>query len=54
MFLDIKWTYPYEQTWMSYIYQETLNNNIYPGILLATPTEHNRFEFYKAEERREN
>ena len=54
MFLDIKWAHPYEQTWMSYIYQETLNNNIYPGILLATPTEHNRFEFYKAEERREN
>lgn len=54
MFLDTKWAHPYEQTWMSYIYQETLNNNIYPGILLATPTEHNRFEFYKAEERREN
>lgn len=54
MFLDTKWAHPYEQTWMSYIYQETLNNNIHPGILLATPTEHNRFEFYKAEERREN
>jgi hypothetical protein len=54
MFLNTKWAHPYEQTWMSYIYQETLNNNIYPGILLATPTEHNRFEFYKAEERREN
>jgi hypothetical protein len=54
MFLDIKWEYPYEQTWMSYIYQETLKGNIYPGILLASPTEHNRFEFYKAEERREN
>ena len=54
MFLDIKWAHPYEQTWMSHIYQETLNHNIHPGILLATPTEHNRFEFYKAEERREN
>jgi len=54
MFLDIKWAHPFEQTWMSHIYQETLNGNIYPGILLATPTEHNRFEFYKAEERREN
>jgi hypothetical protein len=54
MFLDTKWAHPFEQTWMSYIYQETLKGNIYPGILLATPTEHNRFEFYKAEERREN
>jgi len=54
LFTNTTWAYPYEQTWMSYIYQETLKNNIYPGILLATPTEHNRFEFYKAEERREN
>jgi hypothetical protein len=54
MFLDTPWAHPFEQTWMSYIYQETVKGNIYPGILLATPTEHNRFEFYKAEERREN
>jgi hypothetical protein len=54
MFLDTKWAHPFEQTWMSHIYQETLKGNIYPGVLLATPTEHNRFEFYKAEERREN
>jgi len=54
LFINTTWAYPYEQTWMSYIYQETLKSNIYPGILLATPTEHNRFEFYKAEERREN
>jgi hypothetical protein len=39
---------------MSYIYQETLKNKINPGILLATPTEHNRFEFYQGNERREN
>jgi len=54
MFLTTKWVHPYEQTWMSYIYQETLKNNIYPGILLATPTEHNRFEFYPKEERKES
>jgi hypothetical protein len=54
LFTNTIWAHPYEQTWMSYIYQETLKSNIYPGILLATPTEHNRFEFYKAEERREN
>lgn len=54
MFLDVKWHSPFEQTWMSYLYQETVKNNFNPGILLATPTEHNRFEFYPKEERREN
>jgi O-methyltransferase len=54
MFLTTKWAHPFEQTWMSYIYQETLKGNIYPGILLATPTEHDRFLFYKADERKES
>jgi hypothetical protein len=53
MFLETKWAYPYEQTWMSYIFQETLKNNIKPGILLATPTEHNRFLHYGLGERKE-
>jgi hypothetical protein len=39
---------------MSYIYQETKKGNIEPAVLLATPTEHNRFDFYPANERREN
>lgn len=54
LFLDTKWQYPYEQTWMSYAYQETLKGNINPGLLLITPTEHNRFEFYPGDQRREN
>lgn len=54
MFLDTKWQHPYEQTWMSFMYQETVKGNIKPGILLATPTEHNRFHFYPGSERREN
>ena len=54
MFLTIKWGNPFEQTWMSYIYQETLKGNITPGILLATPTEHNRFDFYEGYERKES
>jgi hypothetical protein len=54
MFLETKWANPFEQTWMSFIYQETLKGNINPAILLATPTEHDRFEFYPANERREN
>ncbi len=54
MFLETTWSHPYEQTWMSHIYQETVKGNMSMGILLATPTEHNRFEFYPGEERREN
>ena len=54
MFLDIVWDYPFEQTWMSYIYQESVKGNIKPGILLATPTEHDRFDHYPKEERKEN
>jgi O-methyltransferase len=54
MFLDTKWSYPYEQTWMSQMYQDVLNGKMNFGLLLATPTEHNRFEHYKSEERREN
>ena len=49
MFIDTKWSYPYEQTWMSHIFQLTKKNEIKPAILLATPTEHNRFEHYSAE-----
>jgi hypothetical protein len=54
MFIDTKYSYPYEQTWMSHFYQDAVKGYIKPGILLATPTEHNRFEFYSKEERREN
>ena len=54
MFLATKWDRPFEQTWMSYIYQETLKGNINPAILLMTPTEHNRFEHYSHTLRKES
>ena len=54
MFLTTKWDRPFEQTWMSYIYQETLKGNINPAILLMTPTEHNRFEHYSHTLRKES
>jgi hypothetical protein len=54
MFLTTTWAHPFEQTWMSYIYQETIKGNIFPGVLLATPTEHDRFDFYKGYERKES
>jgi len=51
MFIDTKWTHPYEQTWMSHIFQETQKGNIKPGILLASPVTHDRFKHYTPEER---
>ena len=54
MFLETTWTYPYEQTWMSHFYQLTIEDKLKPGILLMTPTEHDRFEHYPRDERREN
>jgi hypothetical protein len=54
MFLDTKWARPYEQTWMSHIYQLTKKGEINPGLLLLTPTEHNRFEHYSRDLRKES
>jgi len=54
MFLTEKWARPYEQTWMSYMFQETKAGNLYPGLLLLTPTEHNRFEHYDGKLRKES
>lgn len=54
MFLDTKWAHPFEQTWMSHIYQLTKKGEISPGILLATPTEHNRFDHYDGKLRKES
>ena len=54
MFLDTKWAHPYEQTWMSYMYQETAKGNLNPAVLLASPVWHNRIIYYQPHERREN
>jgi len=54
MFLDTTWERPYEQTWMSYMFQETRKGNLKPSVLLASPIHHNRIAHYKPEERREN
>ena len=54
MFQDTKFQHPFENTWMSQIYQETIKGKIKPGLLLLTPVEHNRFDHYSAELRREN
>jgi len=52
-FINTKFQFPYEQTIMSFIFQETRKGNIKPGLLLLTPTEHNRFDHYDASLRKE-
>lgn len=54
MFLTTKWSRPFEQTWMSYIFQETIKGSIKPAILLITPTEHDRFDHYESSLRKES
>ena len=53
-YLETKWAHPFEQTLMSYAYQETVKGNIKPGLLLLTPTEHDRFEHYDGSLRKES
>ncbi len=52
-FIDTKFASPYEQSLMSFIFQETVKGKIKPAILLMTPTEHHRFEHYDASLRKE-
>ena len=54
MFLDETWSHPFEQTWMSHIFQLTKFQDIKPAILLASPINHERVYFYKAKERVES
>lgn len=54
MFLETKWAHPYEQTWMSYIYQKTLKGYIKPALLLLSPITHDRFDHYDGSIRREH
>jgi hypothetical protein len=54
MFLTEKWAHPYEQTWMSYMFQQTVKGNLKPALMLCTPTEHDRFEHYDRGLRKES
>lgn len=54
MFIDTKWNHPFEQTWMSHMYQMTKSGDLRPAVLLASPIWHDRIKHYKPEERREN
>jgi len=54
MFLETTWAHPYEQTWMSHLFQLVKKGELKPALLLMTPTEHNRFDHYAGNLRREN
>ena len=54
MFLDVTWAHPFEQTWMSHMYQLVKKGELHPGLLLMTPTEHDRFEHYDGKLRKES
>ena len=52
-YIETKFAHPHEATLMSHVYQQTIKGKIKSGVLLATPTEHNRFDFYESELRKE-
>jgi hypothetical protein len=54
MFLDTTWSRPFENTWMSHMYQLTKKGELNGGLLLLTPIEHNRFEHYERNLRKES
>lgn len=54
VFIDVKWSHPFEQTWMSHVFQLQQKKKINSAVLLLSPINHDRFEFYPADARREN
>ena len=54
VFLDKKWDYPHEQTWMSHVFQLQMDDKIKAGVLELSPFIHNRFDHYPAEDRVES
>lgn len=52
-YIETKFDHPYEQTLMSHCYKQTVKGNIHAGVLLMTPTDHNRFDHYEGHLRKE-
>ena len=52
-YIETKFDYPYEQTLMSHCYKQTVKGRINAGLLLMTPTDHNRFDHYEGHLRKE-
>jgi FkbM family methyltransferase len=49
VFLDTTWGHPYEQTWMSYVFQEQKKGNIRAAIFLMSPINHDRIVYYEGQ-----
>jgi hypothetical protein len=54
MFIDTTWGRPYEQTWMSHMFQLTKREELKSAVLLASPITHDRFIHYDHSERVES
>lgn len=54
VFLDTKWSYPNEQTWMSNVFQLQKEGKIKCAALALSPIFHHRFDFYPAKDRKES
>lgn len=54
IFLDTKWDRPYEQTWMSHVFQLQKKGDIKSAVLKLSPITHDRFQHYPGEERIES
>jgi hypothetical protein len=52
-YLETRFQSPFEQTIMSHNFQQTVKGELNPAILLMTPTEHDRFEHYPSNLRKE-
>lgn len=54
VFLNLRWSHPLEQTWMSYCFQQQQKGKIRSAVLELSPIFHHRFDHYPAEERKES
>ena len=54
IFLDTKWDRPYEQTWMSHVFQLQKKGDIKSAVLKLSPITHDRFKHYPGEARVES
>jgi hypothetical protein len=54
MFLDERWAHPFEQTWMSHMFQMSRRGELRGAVLLASPIRHRREHHYDGTERKES
>lgn len=54
MFLEVRWAHPFEQTWMSHLFQLSRSGQLRGAVLLASPVRHCRVHHYERTERRES